>query len=166
MPTANTAVSSLYRAHASELQRFIRRRVGCEEAEDLVQDAYLHMLRHGCVSKLQHPRAYLFKIAANLSVDELRRAKVRSIRCDCKNIDLAPNGAEGSLESSMEVRQVLTALNELPPHCRAAFLLNRVVGLSYIEIAARLRVSVRTIDRYLDRAGKHVAQKTGRKLNP
>jgi DNA-directed RNA polymerase specialized sigma24 family protein len=44
----------------------------------------------------------------------------------------------------------------LPPLCRDAFLLNRVEGLTHAEIAGRLGVSVRTIDRFMVRAWNHL----------
>ena len=47
MPAANTALAGLYQAHARELHGFARRHVGRQEAEDVVQDAYLHLLQRG-----------------------------------------------------------------------------------------------------------------------
>jgi DNA-directed RNA polymerase specialized sigma24 family protein len=69
MSAANTALAGLYEAHAGELHGFARRRAGRQEAEDVVQDAYLHLLQRGTAATLEHPRAYLFCIAANLAVD-------------------------------------------------------------------------------------------------
>jgi DNA-directed RNA polymerase specialized sigma24 family protein len=63
MSAANAALAGLYQAHATELKGFARRRVGREEAEDVVQDAYLHLLQRGT--------------AANLAVDFARKAKIR-----------------------------------------------------------------------------------------
>jgi RNA polymerase sigma-70 factor (ECF subfamily) len=57
------------------------------------------------------------------------------------------------------------ALAELPPLCRAAFLLNRIDGLTYEEIAERLGLSVRTIDRYMVRAWNHLRGQFGRGLD-
>ena len=77
MSAADTALAGLFQAHASELHGFARRRVGRQEAEDVVQDAYLHLLQRGTAATLDQPRAYLFRIAANLAVDFARKAKIR-----------------------------------------------------------------------------------------
>jgi RNA polymerase sigma-70 factor (ECF subfamily) len=77
MSAANTALAGLYEAHAGELHGFARRRAGRQEAEDVVQDAYLHLLQRGTAATLEHPRAYLFCIAANLAVDLARKTKIR-----------------------------------------------------------------------------------------
>jgi DNA-directed RNA polymerase specialized sigma24 family protein len=51
----------------------------------------------------------------------------------------------------------------LPQICREAFLLNRVEGLSRIEIAEKFGVSVRTIDRHMVRAFAHLREALGPK---
>jgi len=45
MYAANTALAGLYETHAGELHGLARRRVGRQEAEDIVQDTYLHLQR-------------------------------------------------------------------------------------------------------------------------
>ena len=62
----------------------------------------------------------------------------------------------------MELRRLQASLRELPPLCRAAFLLNRIEDLTHAEIAARLGVSVRTIDRYMVKAWEHLRGHFGR----
>ena len=77
MYAANTALAGLYQTYARELHGFARRRVGRQEAEDVVQDTYLHLLQRGTAATLEHPRPYLYRIAANLAVDFARKTKVR-----------------------------------------------------------------------------------------
>jgi len=165
MCTADPEVADLYRNHAADLRRFVRRRLGSQETEDIVQDAYLHILQHGASATLQSPRAYLFKIAANLTIDLMRKAKIRSGQCELECADFEMSAGNAPMEATMEVQSLQTALAELPPPCSRAFLLNRVVGLNYPEIAERLSVSVRTIDRHMIKARRHVCRKTGRKLD-
>lgn len=52
----------------------------------------------------------------------------------------------------MELRRLRASLCELPQLCREAYLLNRIEELSHAEIAERLGVSARTVDRYMARA--------------
>jgi RNA polymerase sigma factor (sigma-70 family) len=160
MSAANVALAGLYQAHATELKGFARRRVGREEAEDMVQDAYLHLLQRGTAANLDQPRAYLFRTAANLAVDFARKTKIR-LRYAGEAFDLDANAAalanpEAATGASMELARLHASLSKLPPLCRDAFLLNRVDGLTYAEIAERLGVSVRTIDRFMVRAWNHL----------
>lgn len=166
MSAANTALAGLYVAHAAELQGFARRRVGRQEAEDIVQDAYLHLLQRGTAATLEHPRPYLYRIAANLAVDLARKAKARlkyageglEFACNAE----APPSPEAATADALELRRLEASLSELPRLCREAFLLNRIEGLSHVEIASRLGVSTRTIDRYMAKATAHLREKFGR----
>src|SRR5207249_6589665 len=77
MYAADMAIAGLYQAYSHELHAFARRRAGRQEAEDIVQDAYLYLLQRGSTGTLEHPRSYLYRTAANLAVDLARKAKVR-----------------------------------------------------------------------------------------
>lgn len=165
MSPANAALARLYRAHAGELRGFARRRIGPQEADDVVQDAYLHLLQRGSAAVLEHPRPYLFRIAANLTVDFVRKSNIRlryareSLGCPC-NAEGAPS-PEAAAGGVMEMRRLIAALAELPLVCREAFLLNRIEQLSHAEIARRLGVSDRTIARHVARALEHLRKKFG-----
>jgi RNA polymerase sigma factor (sigma-70 family) len=166
MSAANMALVGLYQAHFDELHGFARRRAGRQEAEDIVQDAYLHLLQRGTAATLEHPRAYLFCIVANLAVDLARKTKIYlryagdRFGHDC-NAE-APASPEAAAGGAMELRRLQASLCELPPLCRDAFLLNRIEGLTHAEIARRRGVSERTIDRYMTRAGAHLREQFGR----
>jgi RNA polymerase sigma factor (sigma-70 family) len=166
MSALNAALAGLYQAHANELHGFARRRAGRQEAEDIVQDTYLHLLQRGNAVTLEHPRPYLFRIAANLAVDLARKTKIR-LRYAGEGLALAchaeaPASPEAAAGGAMELRRLQASLAELPPLCRDAFLLNRIEDLSHAEIAARLGVSVRTIDRHMARAWDHLRGQFGR----
>lgn len=167
MSAANAVLAGLYQAHARELHGFARRRAGRQEAEDVVQDTYLHLLQRGTAARLEHPRAYLFRIAANLAVDLARKSKIRlhytgeGFARDC-NAE-APASPEAAAVGVMELRRLQASLAELPPPIRDAFLLNRIEDLTHVEIAARLGVSVRTIDRHMVKAWEHLRGQFGRR---
>jgi RNA polymerase sigma factor (sigma-70 family) len=166
MPTLNMAFDRLYRSHAGELRAFARRRVGALEAEDIVHDAYLRALDEGSVASIPYQRAYLFRIAANLTVDAARRAQVRSRYADVEVTERRnsqPAQAPASaIEDCVELRQICAHLDELPPVCREAFLLYFIEDLDHSETAQRLRVTVRTVNRHLARARKHLQRRIAR----
>jgi RNA polymerase sigma factor (sigma-70 family) len=135
MSAANAALAGLYQAHACELHGFARRRAGRQEAEDVVQDTYLHLLQRGTTATLEHPRPYLYRIAADLAVDLARKAKIRlryagegcAFACSAE----VPPSPEAAAAGAMELRRLQAALRELPLFCRDAFLLNRIEDLTH-----------------------------------
>jgi len=149
---SSDALQDLYRSHAIELLHFARRRVGTQEAEDVVQDACLHFLQRSSAEPINNPRAYLFRVTANTAIDQLRRSKTR--RSHQTDDDIELNSLDGARDcgTATLVFQLHAALAELPEVQRQAFLLNRLEGLTYVEIASRLRLSVRTIDRHILKA--------------
>lgn len=159
-------LENLYNAHAHELHGFARRRVGRQEADDIVQDAYLHLLQRGTVAGLDHPRAYLFRIAANLAVDAARKARTRARYAEDEieflGLYETPIGPDAAVEGAMALQQFHAYLNELPQPCRKAFLLNRIDELTHAEIAQRLGVSVRTVDRHMAKAMSHLRRRLRR----
>jgi RNA polymerase sigma factor (sigma-70 family) len=161
----NTTLESLYRSHLRELQRFVRRHMGIHEAEDIVQDAYLHALQKGDVVCSAHPRAYLFRIAANLMIDALRKTRVRMCCAEIQSTlhILFEEAHDGDLatESVIQLRQVCSFLDELPAPCREAFLLYWVADLDQAETAGRLGVTTRTVERHLQRAREHLQRRAG-----
>jgi DNA-directed RNA polymerase specialized sigma24 family protein len=84
---------------------FARRRVGRQEAEDVVRDAYLHFVQRGTAATLEQPRAYLIRTAANLAVDFARKAKIRSAisqpsaHSNSRNVMVAPPPLKRSLRA-------------------------------------------------------------------
>jgi RNA polymerase sigma factor (sigma-70 family) len=160
MPPPDTSVTKLYKTHAHELRAFVSRRVGRQAAEDIVQETYLHLLQCGTEAPLDHPRAFLFRIASNLAVDALRKTRVREVRIeegvDMDNLlDQAAN-PEQSIQCATELKFVWKSMTELPAPWRHAFLLRRLDRLTYPEIACRLNVSIRTAERYVMKASSYV----------
>lgn len=163
MCTPERTFERLYQAHAGELHGFARRRVGRQDAEDVVQEAYLHLLQTGASATLEQPRAYLFRIAANLTVDAARKIKTRSRYADDEALFLGCVEARVCPESeairALEMRRFHASLAELPPRCQEAFILNQIEGRTRAEIATQLGLSVRTVDRHIFRAFAHVRRK-------
>jgi len=153
MSVAEPEIAKLYAAHARELYSFVRRRIGCQEAEDIVQDTYLHLLQCWRDTKLECPQAFLFRIAVNLTTDALRKTKIRA-HYSIEDIDfgaltVSDPTPEETTGSVLELEQVLTVLHELPLSWRTAFLLRRLDQLTYTEIAGQLGISTRTVERYV-----------------
>ena len=149
----------LYLDHSGWLQAWLRRRLGSEwDAADLSQEAFLRLLRHPEVlGELQEPRAYLVTIGKRLLINFQRRKSLEQAYLDA--LMALPEACVPSPEQRWLLLETLQALDELldglPATVRRAFLLSQLEDLTYREIAERLHVSERTINRYMAQAYEH-----------
>lgn len=136
----------LHRDYGNWLLAFLRRRFGPEEAEDLAQETYVRL--RGKDVQIRNPRAFLARIALNAARDQARR---RAARPTLTAEDAAPASAghPPDQEQALLLKQVILSL---PPKLRETFVLSRFAGLSYEEIAARLGISVKTVEKRMTRA--------------
>jgi RNA polymerase sigma factor (sigma-70 family) len=149
----------LYDSHADELEVFARRRVGCDEARDVVHDAYLRLVTYADPDSLNNPRAYLYRVTGNVANDygakTLRRFEWTEPDAD-PDVAESPNpGPEQQAEIRDTLNRCLAALDELPEVCRHVFLLHRVDGMAQGEISVALGIPKRTVERYIAKALTH-----------
>ncbi|GGE52039.1 putative RNA polymerase sigma factor FecI [Agaricicola taiwanensis] len=139
-------VQRLFLQHASEIDRFLRRRGhNPETAADLTQDTFVRVLT-ATPDDRSNPRAYLHQIARNLSVDLVRRSRIAP-HVDVSDEDLARVADSApSPEAVVYDRQRLAiveqALEELPAQTRAAFEMHRMGEKTLAEAALELGLSV------------------------
>lgn len=155
-----TPCLSAFEQHHNDLLRFFTRKLGCRDlAADCTQDTYVHLARMGTTVDVQNPRAFLFRVAANLAVDNLRKMRTRrsTVSTEPPPEDTASStpSAEDALEAKQRMVQLEAAIDELSPNCRSALLLNRLEGKTHREIARILGVSESMVAKYIVQALKH-----------
>lgn len=153
-------LNSLFHHHSKELLAFAGWRVGDCAAEDLVQEAYLRLLQHPELTSISNPRAYLYKVTANLGFDHHRKENVRGKYNEADEVEpdslLSPlPGPEALMEGELLLRSCLAALRTLPEVYSHVFFLNRIDGLTHTEIADALQLPRRTVERYCAKALTH-----------
>lgn len=163
-------LDALFRQYRGELHRLAYRRLGDREAAaDVVQDAfvrYMGMARTDSAAvQVDSPRFFLWRIVTNLVADLGRRKCRRGLHesLDAFTDSLAdPHPAPDQvLASRQQLALLRAALDELPPQCRAALLLNRLNGLTHAEVARQLGVSPSMVSKYIMRALRHCARRLG-----
>ncbi len=133
------------------------RRRGCthEDAEDLIQQAYLRVFEYCRRGEVREPEKVLVRTVSNLSLnarrDQGRRPMVEGPLEEMLLVDAAPLPDE-ALAAQERLRQVVSKLESVDPRSREAFLLHRVDGLSYQQIARQMGVSVSTVEKRIARA--------------
>lgn len=148
-------------AHIRRLKQLLHRRGRTpEDSEDLVQEAFLRLHRFmDSGREARQPEALLVATVRNLAVDASRRERreqrdhfvdepIESLPL----IDLSPLPDE-TLLAEQRLRQITQALDtKLSARTREIFLLHRLEGFTYEEIAQRMRMSVRTVEKHIARA--------------
>ena len=133
-----------------------------EDANDLAQEAFLRMHVFQKSRRLDNARAFLFKTANNLAVDQMRRARVHDKylssemlpeQSDEEDDKCAPS-AERTVSAEQELDKIYETVEKMPPKVRRAFLLHRGKDMSYSEIAAEMDVSTSMVEKYIIEALK------------
>ena len=163
-------LAELVALHGVPLEKFLTRKLGNpEDAAEVAQDAFLRLHRMQEPENLDNARAFLFQVANNLAIDQLRRRKLhfrflnteKNLAPEGEPIDI--NAIAASPEQIITAREKLAAIyqavDELPFKVKQAFLLHRSKGLSYNDIAAQMNVSVSSVEKYILQALKHCRAK-------
>jgi len=151
------AFETLMKKYFPLILNFIYRFLGTREAaEDLTQEVFLKVFHQ---AQNYVPRSsfktWIYVIARNASLNELRRNKHRDIDTEItgEEIDTAsgsrPEEAAIQNETTAQVRE---AIEQLPERQRTALILNRYDELSYEEIATIMKLSPKAIKSLLMRA--------------
>lgn len=150
-----TSLSQAVETYYEELKQFIRKRTGSSSmAEDVVQETWLRA-NTSSTALPDNPRAYLYRMAGNLAVDHVRRRQTWENVDDVPSLEAVPDNAPNPLEaviSQKELAVLDAAVRELPDKCREVFLLYRGHGLTMREIADRLSISDKTVEKHIARA--------------
>jgi RNA polymerase sigma factor (sigma-70 family) len=149
----------LYSEHNQALIRFLMTRVDSEqEAQDVAHEAYVRMLQLDTRGAVSYLSAYLFKTAANIAIDRIRRTQTgERVRQSVSRAlgEAAFPAPEHEVASLQELELIARYLEELPPKCRQAFYLHRIHDMSLDDIARELGVTKRMVHHYLLRAIVH-----------
>jgi RNA polymerase sigma factor (sigma-70 family) len=149
------SIALLYRDHASSIRRRLRARLGsADEANELLHDAFARLLGAKARTPVRDPGAFLNRIVRNLLVDRSRRRSARPVHVpiDCeRDLAVGPD-QDRAIELEQMRRRYKELVGSLPPRMREVFVLHRVDGLAYKEIAARLDISIRTVEWHIAEA--------------
>ncbi|KAA9340666.1 RNA polymerase sigma-70 factor [Adhaeribacter soli] len=119
-------------------------------AEDIVQEVFMKVWEMRETLQLDAAmQAYLYRSCYNTALNFLKQQK--------KNTDIDPlemvlaggETAEKNLNLLETETQILQAIDSLPPKTRLVFSLSRFEELSYKEIAERLEVSVKSVEKHM-----------------
>ena len=156
-------VDELVRMYGPALERYLARKLeNAADAAEVAQEAFLRIYRLEHPEQLDNARAFLFQVASNLAIDQLRRRQLhfRFLKIESRADEDDATDIQGvaSPEQIIAAREKLARIyavvDKLHDKCRQAFLLHRSSGLSYSEIAQELGVFVSSVEKYILQALK------------
>lgn len=157
-------ISALYQLHGKELLHHLLRIVKCPEtAQDLVQESYIILTRTTAATGIDHPRGFLYRTASNLALDHLRHNKIVDRHQETTRLDQEPEHADVASEiADQQWRKLLhQTIDELPPRCRDAFILHKIRGMSYREVAQLLGISESAVEKHIIKGLMHCRSRLG-----
>lgn len=159
-------IASLVTEHSIALEKYLSRKLDSpDDAAELAQEAFIRLHRLEQPENLDNARAFLFQVATNLAVDQLRRRQLHfkflkaekglSPEGEPQDLNAAGASPEQILGARQRLKAIEDAVNELPFKVKQAFLLHRQSGLPYTAIAEQMQVSVSSVEKYILQALKH-----------
>lgn len=133
------------------------------DADDATQMALISIVRAlPTFDRRSKFSTWVYRIATNAALDEIRRTKRRAIPTDSEVLDAAEGvGAHDEIAAVEAQIDVAEALSHLPEDFRTAVVLRHVADLEYEEIALALEIPVGTVRSRLARGRAQLAEILG-----
>lgn len=140
--------------HEPMLRAWLQSRFsGGVEIDDVVQEAFLRVLRAHERGQLDSPKAFLFATARNLALDRLRHGQVARHQPLAENegwdVLYDADDVTETVARNQELELLTEAIQSLPDRCRQVFTLRKVYGMSQSDIARKLGISEHTVSAQL-----------------
>lgn len=149
--------------HEEALTRFLARAwPQRDEIHDLRQEIYARVYQAARAQRPHLPKSFLFATARHLLTDRLRRNRVVSIEAmgdlHDSNVLIEERSPDRWLDSRQALKRLAEALDRLPDRCREVVWLRRVEDLPQKQIAARLGISEKTVEKQIAKGARLIAQ--------
>lgn len=142
------------------LRRIARATRDSERAEDHLHTAFIRLSEYSRKHPVENPTGFLVRTAVNASVDARRLHDNRAdLRVDVLGLMGTPDDhplQDEVIAARIRLEKVQAALDQLTPRTRQVFLMHRIEGMKYREIAARLGITVSAVEKHIAKAALHI----------
>jgi len=155
--------SEVYQNFNKEIWRFIYYKCGSEaQADDLVQDAFIKLWQNCAKVPLNKAKSFLYTVANNAFLNEVAHKKVVLNYVKSRPDRVNSESPQFVLEEKEFQKKIQDALANLSEAQRTAFLLNRIEGKKYTEIAELLNISVKAVEKRMSQALSSLRKEIGK----
>lgn len=149
--------------HEGALMRYLLR---CwfrrDEIHDLRQEIYVRVYEAAAKARPAMPKSFMFTTARHLMTDRLRRGRVVSIEAvgdiEALNVLIDEITPDQRLGAHQELKRLADAFDRLPDRCREVVWLRRVEELSQKEVATRMGISEKTVEKQIAKGTRLIAE--------
>jgi len=143
----------LYNEYFDSLRGYIYYRCGDKElATDIAQEVFLTLWEKQKEIDPIRVKGLLYKMAGNLFVSKYRRQTLEQNYSNSLVLDFFEQSPEEQLNYKELKKNYEVALASLPDKQRVVFLMSRLEELKYAEIAERLEISVKAVEKRMKNA--------------
>lgn len=132
-----------------------------DDIHDLRQETYMRVYEAASRARPLSPKSFLFTSARHLMSDRLRRGRVVSIEAvgdlDALNVLIDEVSPERRLDARQVLMRLAEAFDRLPDRCREVMWLRRVEELPQREVAARLNINEKTVEKHVAKGVRLIA---------
>lgn len=121
-----------------------------EKAKDLMQDSFIKLWNNCKDVPPNKAKGYVFVLARNAFLNELKRAKmIQNHNKNSRKSMFVYESPDYILEEKEFLEKIDRVISSLPDKHREVFLLNRIDGKTYAEIAEIFQISVKTVEKWM-----------------
>lgn len=152
-PPKPSLLSTLVR-HYDELVEHIRRRFGERGfAREVVHDVCVQLLEKREKEGVRTPLALLRKIAHDNAMSRYRGERRRQAWIvavpELPEVEANTASPERQLDAGKTLERLVQAIEGLPPRCQMVFVMHKIHELPQAEVAERLGISLKTVEKHL-----------------
>ena len=158
--------------HEAEVRGWLRRHVrslSAADVDDLLQESYVR-LWGADFNRITNGRSYFFTVVRNLLLEQARRARIvpmeRMSEIEALRLVSEEPEPERWVSARQELQRLREIVAELPKQCRCAFELQKVHELPHKEVARRMGVTCKTVEKHLAKALAKIIDAMGKDREP
>lgn len=153
MSESDKALSEAYHRFSASLRRYLNHRLrSSQDVDDIAQEVYVRVIQH-LRPDVKPSWSFLRKIAANLLKDRIRRHRSHRIDAHISMDALELPSPSASPETMLLSKQGLElfekVLEAVNPNSRRVFVLHRLKGFTYEEIAREMGISKSMVKKHI-----------------
>lgn len=154
--------NQLYEQWGKPIYHFIFFKCGNEaQANDLVQEAFIKLWQNCEKVKEEKAKSFLYTVANNMFLNEIAHQKVVLKHAKRQPRKINEQHPEYLMEERQFHEKLQAAIADLTDAQRTAFLMNRIDGKKYAEIAEILGISVKAVEKRMSQALASLREKIG-----
>ena len=155
MPSQDAHFSQWFAAELKPHEPLLRARLASHfskagDIDDIVQEALMKVLQAHAVTNLRCPKAYLFVVARNIALMQMRHRKVEKTdsltEIDFSSIPDESVDIPQAVARAQEIHMLSQAIQSLPSRCRQIVMCRKLHGMSQKETAAELGLAEHTVE--------------------